>query len=93
MSSWLTRFALLLLATGLTGCAVDRPNWLNPGTVPEQQRRAGLHDPYADVDAGPEVVGGRPREFQKPRPEPVRADPSYSRRLRFDWWSYPRQSA
>ena len=38
-------------------------------------------DPYPDPNAGPEVVGGRPREFQKPLPEPVR-----SRYLTDSWW-------
>lgn len=43
-----------------------------PGPVYQQQNAASYHDPYADNDAGPEVVGGRPREFQKPNAEPVR---------------------
>lgn len=37
-----------------------------------QQSRAILHDPYPDVDAGPDVVGARPRDFQQPLPPAVR---------------------
>jgi len=38
-----------------------------------QQREASVFDPYADNDLGPEVVGGRPRDYQKQAPEPVRS--------------------
>ncbi|MBM3998350.1 MAG: membrane or secreted protein [Planctomycetes bacterium] len=58
------------------------PRFGGPGTAPYQQYQATLHDPYPDSDLGPEVVGGRPREFQKPLAEPVR-----SRWLRDSWWS------
>lgn len=65
----------LLLPTCL-GCAnLVRPNWFNPGTI-EQQRLRALHsDPYPDTDAGPEVVGGRPREFSQSLPEAVKNQP------------------
>jgi hypothetical protein len=46
----------------------------------QQRLSATVHDPYADVDAGPEIVGGRPREFQKPLAEPVRSRPPWSNR-------------
>jgi len=52
-----------------------------PGTVQQQRYQATLHDPYPDGDGGPEVVGGRPREFQKPLAEPAR-----NRWLRDTWW-------
>ena len=48
----------------------------------QQQFDASLHDPYADNDLGPEVVGSRPREFREPLAEPVR-----NRWLRDSWWS------
>ncbi len=51
------------------------PDWDNPGTVHQQQQRALVHDPYGDNDAGPEIVGGRPRDFQKPLAQPVRSNP------------------
>lgn len=56
-----------------SGCANGRPKLANPGTAPQQQRRAAVHDPYTDNDAGPEVAGVRPRDFQKPDAEPVRS--------------------
>ncbi len=66
----------LLVAGGcavlLAGCAGSRWNFFRPGTVQQQQLRATVHDPYTDVDAGPEVVGGRPRDYMQPLPEPVR---------------------
>lgn len=65
---------------GLGGC-LSTPNWNQPGTVRTQQYRAMLHDPYADNDIGPEVVGGRPRDYDKPLPAPVRHQPR-----RFGWF-------
>ncbi len=59
-------------AVTTSGCAGSRWNFFQPGTVQQQQLRATVHDPYPDVDAGPEVVGGRPRDYQQPQPEPVR---------------------
>lgn len=61
----------LLLAT-IAGCASGRPDPLHPGDMQSQRFKAIAHDPYYDQDAGPEVVGGRPRDFQKPLAEPVR---------------------
>jgi hypothetical protein len=67
----------MLLAGGCavifaTGCAGSRYNFFQPGTVQQQQLRATVHDPYPDQDAGPEIVGGRPRDYSQPLPEPVR---------------------
>jgi hypothetical protein len=56
----------------MLGCSLPRPLFAPPGPVRYQQNNASYHDPYADEDAGPEVVGARPREFQKPSAEPVR---------------------
>lgn len=67
-------YSALLMFT-CNGCKVARPSWWNPGSAPVQQQRAAVFDPYVDNDAGPDVVGGRPREFAKPRPEPVRSRP------------------
>lgn len=74
----------IALAVGgglVTGCTSGRPNLRNPGDLQTQRFNAIAHDPYTDVDAGPEVVGGRPRDFQKPLPEPVR-----NRWLMDSWW-------
>ena len=66
----------LLIATCLAvttaGCNLPRPWFGPPGPVRYQQNNASYHDPYPDNEAGPEVVGGRPRDFQLPRAEPVR---------------------
>jgi hypothetical protein len=55
------------LAAG--GCISDP---FNPGSIQQQRLWATVHDPYSDQDLGPEVVGGRPRDFQQQLPEPVR---------------------
>lgn len=72
----------LLFAAALAGGCVYRPFDGPPGPLSYQRQNAILHDPYFDNDLGPEVVGGRPREFQKPLPEPVR-----SRWLNDSWWA------
>ena len=68
--------ALLLLvaaSVALAGCAsIAPPDWGNPGTAAVQQRRAEQYDPYAEPDVGPNITGGRPREYQKPLAEPLR---------------------
>lgn len=83
----MTRRALLLalavapLLSG--GCRSNGQHVFHaPGTIQQQRLRATIHDPYPDQDLGPEVVGGRPREYQQPLPEPVR------NRLWVDsWWA------
>lgn len=42
------------------------PDFFNPGTEQQQLHRAEFHDPYPDPYTGPEVVGGRPRDFDRP---------------------------
>ena len=55
------------------GCAADGSyDPFNPGNIHTQRLRATIHDPYSDQDLGPEVVGGRPRDYQQQLPEPVR---------------------
>jgi hypothetical protein len=55
------------------GCSLPRPLFAPPGPVRYQQNNASYHDPYPDPDAGPEIDGGRPRDFQIPSAEPVRS--------------------
>lgn len=74
--------SLFLAICGGLGCGVGRPNLAHPGDVQTQRFNAVAHDPYTDTDAGPEVVGGRPRDFQKNLAEPVR-----NRWLMDSWWS------
>lgn len=58
----------------LAGCkSVSPPSWFHPGPAAYQQSRAERFDPYPENEPGPEIVGARPREFQKPPAEPSRA--------------------
>lgn len=72
----------VVLLTVAAGCASGIPNLRHPGDLVSQRYNAIAHDPYTDTDAAPEVVGGRPRDYQKPLPEPVR-----NRWLMDSWWS------
>jgi len=65
--------AVLWLVLG-AGCKLTRPHLASTGTAEQQQMRATQYDPYAYNDVAPEIVGGRPREFAKQTPEPVRVD-------------------
>ncbi len=73
MSSRMIIVTCILLAIGVVGCGWNRPFEGRAGTLDQQRFSASIHDPYSDNDAGPEVVGGRPREFTKPRSEPTRS--------------------
>ena len=64
--------AFALIATAPAGCA-RLPDFAHPGPAPIQRARAIQHDPYPLNDLGPEVVGGRPREYQQSLPEAERA--------------------
>ncbi|HVT30104.1 MAG TPA: hypothetical protein VHE81_18975 [Lacipirellulaceae bacterium] len=69
-------FLMLVVAT-LVGCAPEvyglRQNFLHPGPAAYQRAAAVQHDPYPLNDVGPEIVGGRPREYQIPLNEVERA--------------------
>ena len=79
------RVALVVFTTGLcaalSGCMTDPINLWDPGTMAQQQRRAVRLDPYANNNIAPELVGGRPRDFQFDRSEVDRA-----RLLRESWF-------
>lgn len=66
---------LICLTLGvLAGCAgVATPNWGQPGTADVQRRRAERFDPYPETDVGPDDASVRPRGFQQPLAEPLRA--------------------
>lgn len=59
--------ALSAMLPTCCGC-LAMPNLAHPGTEEYQQARAKVFEPYPDNDMGPPVVGGRPREYQDPRP-------------------------
>ncbi len=74
--------AATILLIGSAGCADLLPNVLHPGPAPLQRARAQRTDPYPEPDTGPEVVGARPREYDKPLPENERVqnELSYTKR-------------
>lgn len=64
----------LLLLTAMSGCkSTAGPSWLHPGSAPMQQARALRYDPYPENEPSPGMAGVRPREYEKPPPEPSRA--------------------
>ena len=65
----------LLFLLPLTACssAVRKPTLLHPGPAYFQRNNAMQFDPYPQNDMGPEIVGGRPIDFQKPPNEVSRA--------------------
>jgi len=72
-------FVLFAMALGLllplAGCSstVRKPQLLHPGPAGYQRYNATQFDPYSINDLGPEVDGGRPIDFDKPRSEVTRA--------------------
>lgn len=76
------KLLLAAMVVSLCGCANMGPNIFHPGPAPLQQARAMRFDPYPEPDVGPPVLGGRPREYQVPVPEPVRNQPWWNR---FGW--------
>lgn len=72
MAKFIYRAIAVAILVQAVGCGYAR-NWWGPqGTMRQQQVEASIYDPYAEPDVGPEVVGSRPRDFQKPLAEPVR---------------------
>jgi len=69
------------LAVGTCGCANARWDFWRAGRAQDQQRRAQKFDPYPLPDIGPAMAGTRPREFDKPLAEPVRAQLDKSGKL------------
>jgi hypothetical protein len=68
--------AAALFGLGLAGCSQTKPSLTDPGTAQQQQTRANRFDPYpTPSDNGfPSMAGTRPREYQAPAAEPMRAD-------------------
>jgi hypothetical protein len=60
---------LALVFTGLFGCRSDGRLFPPAGTAQKQRFNATVFDPYADSELGPEVVGARPKDYQKPLSE------------------------
>src|SRR3954463_16522375 len=72
-----TIIIVALVGTSLAGCAPEaaglRQSFAHPGPAAYQRQQAIQHDPYVLNDVGPEVVGGRPREYMIPVNEVDRA--------------------
>jgi hypothetical protein len=81
----MSRFGRFLLAlaslVAMSGCASGHGWNIWPGTIQQQRIRATVHDPYPNPHMAPEVVGGRPRDYQEPLPEPVQ-----NRVFVDSWW-------
>lgn len=76
----LTAAILILSLTMLSGCrGTQQPSLAYPGSVEYQQHAAQIHDPFPDVEAGPELLGARPRDYDVPY--------SNTRRVQTDRWS------
>ncbi len=66
--------AALLLSLLFCGCKTTAPPaWTHPGSEEVQRRRALQYDPYPELEVGAPVAGLRPRDYDKPPPEPSRA--------------------
>jgi hypothetical protein len=71
------KLAAALVLAAVAGCAPEAQRLANtiphPGPAAYQRAQAIHHDPYLLDDVGPEVVGARPREYQRPLNEVDRA--------------------
>jgi hypothetical protein len=67
--------AAVVLLLPLVACSstVHKPTLAHPGPANFQRNNAMQFDPYPPNDMAPEIVGGRPIDFQKPPSEVVRA--------------------
>ena len=66
--------SLIVAAVSLSGCrGIYVPSFQGPGSADYQRAWAQRYDPYPENQVGPEVLGGRPREFEETRSEPQRA--------------------
>src|SRR3954452_4468845 len=72
-----TIILIAIVSSSVIGCAPEmaslRQSIAHPGPAAYQRAQAIQHDPYPLSDVGPEVVGGRPREYQIPVNEVERA--------------------
>jgi hypothetical protein len=59
----------LMVVMTAVGCNLAGPNFGPQGTFEYQRGQAVLHDPFPNNDAGPAVVGGRPRGYDRPLAE------------------------
>ena len=70
-SNWVKSGLFLSFALLLSGCGTGPRLFQPSGTIGYQRSQAVLHDPFPNNDLGPPIMGGRPREFDRPLPEVV----------------------
>jgi hypothetical protein len=64
---WIAMMVLIASTSLAGGCRnLARPAWLHPGPTQYQRYNAIVHDPYPDTYAGPEALGTRPRDYDRP---------------------------
>lgn len=76
MKHWHLKASLICAVLYSTlGCSptIRRPQLYHPGPAGFQRQNATQFDPYPPNDVAPEIVGGRPRGYQKPPNEVERA--------------------
>jgi hypothetical protein len=68
---------LIVIVLALTTVeAKALPPWLGSADMERyEQNRAVRFDPYPSVGMGPDVVGGRPREYLNPQPQVLQVQP------------------
>ena len=65
---------LIVAVVSLSGCrGIHCPRFEGPGTAEYQRGWAQRYDPYPESQVGPDVLGGRPRDFDVTRAESQRA--------------------
>lgn len=71
----LARRAAAIFALAMLPMTAGCPNmlWPNRGPVEIQRAWDQAFDPYPDPDAGPNPLGSRPQDFDKPMAEPLRS--------------------
>ena len=88
-------FAVLGMAVvgGACGCrGMAMPSWFQPGPPEYLQSQAEQFDPYPETESGPDAMGARPLEYDKPPAEVLRVQPPRDYR-RSSWlpWSWGRR--
>ena len=63
---------LLLLPSGCSP-TIRKPQLFHPGPIGYQRNNAEQFDPFPPNDVAPPIVGGRPKDFQKPPNEVIRS--------------------
>jgi hypothetical protein len=64
---WIAMMVLIASICVTAGCKTTAfPTLFHPGPTQYQRYNAIVHDPYPDTYAGPEALGTRPRDYDRP---------------------------